>query len=827
MNGSGVGARDVISLVIPFHNEAAVVAALFHALVPVLRNLSHADYEIVCVNDGSTDATLRELQAICASDARVKIVDLSRNFGKEAALTAGIDAASGNAVIPFDADLQDPPEAIPLLLAKWREGFDVVLARRAERPTDSFAKRITAALFYRVHNAISDISIPENAGDFRLMSRQVVDALKALPENRRFMKGLFAWVGFRTAEITYARRPRAAGKSTFSGWRLWNFALDGMTSFGTLPLRVWSYLGGMTAVFAIQYAVYLLFRTARHGIDVPGYASIITAILFLGGAQLIGIGVIGEYVGRMYMEAKRRPVYIVRQVYQHDGSTIRDLPLSATRPVLRSVSDRSHLIWLLPVHALVWTIAAWLSRGNLDMPGDMVENYVWGIEWQAGYLKHPPLFAWIAAAWFRVFPHVDIAYFALSAVNAMVGLLGIVALAGRFLPRPLAVVAGLAMAVSPLYSNLAIKFNANAVLLSVWPWTAFFFVRFMQTGTWRQALALGVLAGASLLGKYFSVVLLLSLSLAALVRPAWRARLFSTKTLGAVLACGVVLLPHLHWLVVNDFPTFGYAEDRTGGTLLPAVVRLGKYTAAQLAYLLPSAVFVVLLLRGERLQALRLIACSYLRPSTSTDLWWLAMGPLIVVGTIAFIMKTQMASVWGMAQWFAIVPLWLTVIGRAGGVVRPERAVRVMGGYWLIVLAATAAVGYMGVVRKTDDATAPRAELAAAADALWQQRTGSSIPIVVGPMADAGSIAFYGNPNTRYWNVLTQAETPWFNVSSVRREGALFVCQSDEPACIDDAASFSGVAPVSISVSKQAWGMTLPARRYVLFPMLPHARVSP
>ena len=307
--------RQLISLVVPFHNEAAVTEAFFDAVVPVLQSIPEADYEIVCINDGSTDATLDKLIAACEANPNVRVIDLSRNFGKEAALTAGIDEAAGDAVIPFDADLQDPPEVIPQMVARWREGYDVVLAKRAERHTDTYAKRGTAALFYRVHNAISETEIPENAGDFRLMSRQVVDSLKQLPENRRFMKGLFAWVGFRATQVEYVRRPRAAGETKFSGWKLWNFAIEGLTSFGTLPLRIWTYLGGATACFAIVYAAYLILRTEFRGVDVPGYASIITAVLFLGGVQLVGIGVIGEYVGRIYMEAKRRPVYIIRRTY--------------------------------------------------------------------------------------------------------------------------------------------------------------------------------------------------------------------------------------------------------------------------------------------------------------------------------------------------------------------------------------------------------------------------------------------------------------------------------------------------------------------------------
>jgi polyisoprenyl-phosphate glycosyltransferase len=313
---SSASTRDLISLVVPFHNEAEVVSEFFDAVTPVLSNIPNTDYEVVCVNDGSTDSTLDRLLAVVERNPRVRVVDLSRNFGKEAALTAGIDQAAGAAVVPFDADLQDPPEAIARLVARWKEGFDVVLAKRAERRTDTYLKRGTAALFYRVHNAISEIAIPENAGDFRLMSRSVIDALQQLPENRRFMKGLFAWVGFRTAQIEYVRQPRVGGSSKFSAWRLWNFALEGLTSFGTLPLRVWTYIGGCTALFAIILAANFTVRTLVRGVDVPGYASIITAVLFLGGTQLIGIGVIGEYVGRIYMEAKRRPVYVVRQIYR-------------------------------------------------------------------------------------------------------------------------------------------------------------------------------------------------------------------------------------------------------------------------------------------------------------------------------------------------------------------------------------------------------------------------------------------------------------------------------------------------------------------------------
>ncbi|CAN0618605.1 CPS-53 (KpLE1) prophage; bactoprenol glucosyl transferase [Burkholderia multivorans] len=308
---------DVISLVVPFYNEEEVIDRFFAEIRSTLETIPGCDFEIVCVNDGSQDLTLDKLLKHSADDARVRVVDLSRNFGKEAALTAGLDYATGDAVVPFDADLQDPPETIEKLVEKWREGFDVVIAKRAERTSDSYAKRSTASLFYRFHNAIADVRIPDNAGDFRLMSRATVDALKQLPENRRFMKGLFSWVGGRTAVVEYTRQPRAAGKTKFSGWKLWNFAIEGITSFSTWPLRVWTYIGGGTAFFAFMYGSFLVARTIIHGRDVPGYASILTAILFLGGMQLVGIGVVGEYIGRIYLESKRRPVYVVRSVYEH------------------------------------------------------------------------------------------------------------------------------------------------------------------------------------------------------------------------------------------------------------------------------------------------------------------------------------------------------------------------------------------------------------------------------------------------------------------------------------------------------------------------------
>ncbi|MGF6596942.1 glycosyltransferase involved in cell wall biosynthesis [Paraburkholderia sp. GAS448] len=311
----------LLSVVVPFYNEEEMISKFFEATLPVLEGLDNLNFEIVCVNDGSRDSTLCRLLARSDADNRIRVIDLTRNFGKEAALSAGIDEAVGDILIPFDADLQDPPHVIRLLVEKWREGNDVVLARRSNRDSDSFLKRRTAAMFYRMHNAVCDTHIPENVGDFRLITREVANALKKLPETRRFMKGLFAWVGYRTAVVDYVRESRAAGQSKFSGWKLWNFALEGFTSFSTLPLRVWTYIGTAIAAIAFLYAGFLIVRTLIQGVAVPGYASILTVVLMLGGVQLIGIGVLGEYIGRIYAESKKRPVYLIKNRYQSAGAS--------------------------------------------------------------------------------------------------------------------------------------------------------------------------------------------------------------------------------------------------------------------------------------------------------------------------------------------------------------------------------------------------------------------------------------------------------------------------------------------------------------------------
>ena len=311
-----------LSIIVPCYNESEVVENFFSAMVGnngILNNLG-LNCELVFINDGSKDNTLELLKAqkeiySNKSNLDIKIVNLSRNFGKEAAMSAGFSVASGEAIVPMDADLQHPASLIPKFVELWRQGYDVVLAKRVNRQDESALKRFCSSIFYKLNNKISEIEIPQNVGDFRLFTKKVLNAINLLPENQRFMKGIFAWVGFRSITIEYEEQERIAGSSKFNGWKLWNFALQGITGFGTLPLRVWTYIGFIVSFLAFIYASFLILRTLIMGIDLPGYASLVVIILFLGGLQLIGIGILGEYVGRIYMESKRRPPFIIDEIY--------------------------------------------------------------------------------------------------------------------------------------------------------------------------------------------------------------------------------------------------------------------------------------------------------------------------------------------------------------------------------------------------------------------------------------------------------------------------------------------------------------------------------
>jgi len=308
--------RVELSLVIPVKDEEAAIGPCLERLVPVLEAMDDpaaGSFEILFVDDGSSDTTLEVIRRAHAADPRVRGISLSRNFGKEAALSAGIDAARGQGVVPLDVDLQDPPEALPRMVAKWRDGYDVVYGVRDNRESDSLPKRLTADLYYRAHNWLSSDKIPEHAGDFRLLDRKVVEVIRQMPERNRFMKGLFAWAGFRQAAVSYHREERKVGQTKYNYWKLWTLAIDGITSASTVPLRIWSYLGAIVALGALGYALFIIIRTLTSGIEVPGYASMMVAVLFLGGLQLLSLGVLGEYVGRILTETKGRPLYVVRE----------------------------------------------------------------------------------------------------------------------------------------------------------------------------------------------------------------------------------------------------------------------------------------------------------------------------------------------------------------------------------------------------------------------------------------------------------------------------------------------------------------------------------
>jgi glycosyltransferase involved in cell wall biosynthesis len=304
--------KIMFSVVVPCYNEAEGIDEFHRRLALVMEELGGV-WEVVYVNDGSRDATLIRLEALRRSHPHVALVNLSRNFGKEIALTAGLDHARGEAVIVIDADLQDPPELIPQLAAGWREGFDVVYAQRRARHGETWLKKTTASGFYRLMQRTGRVQLPRDTGDFRLISRRAANALLGLREQHRFMKGLFAWVGFPSKAVLYDRDSRYAGASSWNYWKLWNFALEGITGFTVLPLKVATYLGLLVALSAVTYGGIIIVRTILYGNSVPGYPSVMAVILFLGGAQLITLGVIGEYLGRVFNETKQRPLYLVER----------------------------------------------------------------------------------------------------------------------------------------------------------------------------------------------------------------------------------------------------------------------------------------------------------------------------------------------------------------------------------------------------------------------------------------------------------------------------------------------------------------------------------
>lgn len=308
---------EKICLIVPCYNEQEVIDACHSRIIGAISALSDYTFEIIYINDGSSDETLAHLEALNRNDARVTVINLSRNFGKEAAMTAGLDHADGDAVIILDADLQDPPELIAEMIGVWkRENADVVYGQRVSRQGETWLKKFTAFSFYRVINWISRVKIPRNTGDFRLMSKRTVDSLRQLQEHHRFMKGLFSWVGFKQVPMTYHRHPRLAGRTKWDYLKLWNFSLEGITGFSTTPLKMASLLGLLIAIFSVIFGAIIIIKTLTEGRDIPGYASLMVMVTFMGGIQLLSIGLLGEYVGRIFNETKRRPLYLIDKIVQ-------------------------------------------------------------------------------------------------------------------------------------------------------------------------------------------------------------------------------------------------------------------------------------------------------------------------------------------------------------------------------------------------------------------------------------------------------------------------------------------------------------------------------
>lgn len=308
-----------LSVIVSMYNEEDSLSSFFKVIGKCLSELKEYSYEILCIDDGSADNTYSLLKNYAKKDKRIKIIKFSRNFGKEYGMMAGLRFCQGRAAIPIDVDLQDPPELIQKFVKKWEEGYDMVYGIRSDRGSDTFFKRLTAKLFYKVYNLMTRSPIPYNAGDYRLIDRKVINAILSLKERNIFMKGVFGWTGFKSIGVKYTRQKRFAGQSKWNYWKLWNFALDGITASTTFPLRIWSYLGSFLSGIGMMYAVYIILRTIIHGTDVPGYASLLVFILVLGGIQMIILGILGEYIGRIFIEVKNRPLYIVEDKVNIDN----------------------------------------------------------------------------------------------------------------------------------------------------------------------------------------------------------------------------------------------------------------------------------------------------------------------------------------------------------------------------------------------------------------------------------------------------------------------------------------------------------------------------
>ena len=312
------GVNVDVSIIVSMYNEEDSLDLFFNKINDVIEENSKYNFEIICIDDGSVDSTYDKLVKYAKKDKKVKIIKFSRNFGKEYGMMAGFKFCNGKCAIPIDVDLQDPPSLISKFIKKWEEGYDMVYGIRIDRKSDTLLKRLTAKMFYKIYNLLTKSPIPYNAGDYRLIDKKIINAILSLNEKNIFMKGIFGWTGFKSVGIEYVREKRSAGISKWNYWKLWNFALDGITASTTFPLRIWSYLGGILSLSGMLYAFYIILRTVIKGIDVPGYASLLVFILLLGGIQMIILGILGEYIGRIFIEVKNRPIYIVENKVNFD-----------------------------------------------------------------------------------------------------------------------------------------------------------------------------------------------------------------------------------------------------------------------------------------------------------------------------------------------------------------------------------------------------------------------------------------------------------------------------------------------------------------------------
>jgi Dolichyl-phosphate-mannose-protein mannosyltransferase len=477
-------------------------------------------------------------------------------------------------------------------------------------------------------------------------------------------------------------------------------------------------------------------------------------------------------------------------------------------------AELPHLFLILLVHASVWALAAWLSRSNLDLPGDMSENYAWGIAWRATYFQHPPIFAWMA-------------YFFLSSVNAAAALTGVYALARQFLRTDLATLAALALAVSPVYTSLAIKFNANSVLLALWPWAAFFWVSYIKTGRGYHLVVCAVFCALSMLGKYFSGVFILSLLISSLVLPSFRAKLKISHLVVAMMVGLLIVAPHFYSVSQSGFTTLKFAQSRSSGEFSTAAFVLVKFIVAQAFYMLPSLIVILIMApSGRRLELFRAMFRGLTQPSRNLTLWLLTWVPLLVVASIALLRQAEMAAVWGLAMWFAFSTWVLALQAPEHWALRHGKVWMTMAIIWSIVLVLSVIVGWSNAKQKNQDASEPRAELAMHAEALWKKQTNSELRVVSGTVNAARAIVFYAQAKPRWWNLHNPQVTPWILPGSWNETGMLIVCEQGDDYCQSEASNWTSQTPHTMVVKKVAWMIEQNPKHYLAYIVQPGATVK-